>query len=121
MMASDFPQLPDALPGKRHAINTPSGWVSFYCSDPAPAESSANTTPLLLIHIINAAGSSYEVHPIYEEFRADRPVYSIDLPGFGFSERSDRTYSTRVMIDAIHAMVSEILQRHDDRPIDALA
>lgn len=120
-MASDFLDLPDAVTGERQVIDTPSGRVSFYRSDPFSIAPSTEAVPLLLIYSINAAGSSYEVGPIYEEFGRDRPVYSIDLPGFGFSDRSDRVYSVRVMTDAIHAMVSRILKTHGERRIDALA
>ena len=116
-MALNSLELPNAVPGERSAIDTPSGLVSFYRSNGA----STAATPLLLIHSINAAGSSYEVRPIFEHYRGDRPVYSVDLPGFGFSERSDRVYSPRLMVDAIRAMVAQIRQEHGGVPIDALA
>jgi pimeloyl-ACP methyl ester carboxylesterase len=78
-------------------------------------------TPLLLLHSINAAGSVYEVRPLYEHYRASRIVYAPDLPGFGFSDRSDREYTPRLMTDAVHAMVEEIRRLHGPSPIDALA
>jgi pimeloyl-ACP methyl ester carboxylesterase len=77
--------------------------------------------PLLLIHSINAAGSAYEIRPLYEHYRATRPVYAPDLPGFGFSERSDREYTPRLMTDAVLRMVEEIRRIHGPAPIDALA
>jgi pimeloyl-ACP methyl ester carboxylesterase len=116
-MSDEIIALPNAVSGRRLAMDTPSGQISFYRSE----ERTNGGTPLLLIHSINAAGSSFEVRPIYEHFKRDRPVYSVDLPGFGFSERSDRPYTPRLMVNAIHAMVGRIRAECGDQPIDALA
>ncbi|MBA4286315.1 MAG: alpha/beta hydrolase [Xanthomonadaceae bacterium] len=86
---------------------------------PPPVQPPANR-PLLLIHSVNAAGSAYEVRPIYQHAQATRPVYAIDLPGFGLSERSDRAYTPRLMTDAVLAAVAEIRRRHGGVAIDAL-
>ncbi|MCX7891303.1 MAG: alpha/beta hydrolase [Burkholderiales bacterium] len=77
--------------------------------------------PLLLVHSVNAAASAYEVRPVYEHYRATRPVYAPDLPGFGFSDRSDREYTPRLMTDAVHAVREEITRAHGPGPVDALA
>jgi len=76
--------------------------------------------PLLLIHSVNAAASAAEVQPIHDYFLRSRQVFSIDLPGFGLSERSDRHYTPQLMTDAIAAMAAEIHARNPG-PIDALA
>jgi pimeloyl-ACP methyl ester carboxylesterase len=107
--------LPPALPGTREVSDTKAGAVSFYGSADAAG------TPLLLIHSINAAANAYEVRPLYLHYAKSRPVYAIDLPGFGFSERSDRLYTPRLMTDAIHALAAEIRHRHGAAPIDAVA
>ena len=41
-----------------------------------------DTRPLLLLHSINASASAYEVKPLFEHYRQQRPVYAPDLPGF---------------------------------------
>ncbi len=108
--------LPPALPGRRARLATRrAGDVSFYAS------ADAEGVPLLLVHSINAAANAYEVRPLYLHFRTSRPVYALDLPGFGFSERSRRRYTPRLMVEAIHATVEEIRRRHGPAPIDALA
>lgn len=43
--------------------------------------------PLLFIHSINAAPSAIELKPLFQHFRASRPVFAPDLPGFGRSTR----------------------------------
>lgn len=110
------PALPAALPGQRETISGPRiGTVSFYASPEGAGR------PLLLIHSINAAGSAYETRPLYLHYRGSRPVYALDLPGFGFSERSRRRYTPRLMAEAIHAVAGEIRARHGGGPIDAVA
>lgn len=115
--------LPPALTGTRHHINCASaGIVSYYAAAPdCTSHGLQPDPPLLLIHSVSAAASAYEVKPLYEFFQRQRPVYAIDLPGFGFSERGDIEYSPRIMTDAIHALVAEIASRHGAVRIDAMA
>jgi pimeloyl-ACP methyl ester carboxylesterase len=114
-----IPALGAAVSGERRELDGAYGRISYYCA--APAQVSPGARPLLLIHSINAAASAYEVKPLYEHYRASRPVYAVDLPGYGFSDRSNRTYTPRLMSAAIHAMVAEIQRIHGDLAIDALA
>lgn len=110
------PDLPPAVSGERRELAVQGRRISYYTSG---AEREAR--PLLLIHSINAAGSAYEVRPLFEHFRAIRPTYALDLPGFGFSDRKDEDYTPRVMTDAVQAMVVEIERLHGGTPVDALA
>lgn len=108
-------RLPPALYGRRRVIDTKAGRVSVYGTEEARGR------PLLLIHSVNAAANAYEIRPLYEHYRKSRPVYALDLPGFGFSERSERLYTPRLMTDAIHAVAASIQDRHGGKPIDAIA
>ena len=109
---------PLALTGEQFNIDSQAGRLSYYRATPAEG---TNQTPLLLVHSINAAGSAYEVKPLFEHYRSQRPVYALELPGFGFSERSARTYTPRLMTDAVLAMVALIQNQHGSAPIDSLA
>ena len=108
-----MPLLPPALCGDRLTIASPAGDLSFYVDGAGP--------PLLLIHSVNAAASAAEVKPLHEHYRGSRTVFSIDLPGFGFSERSDRAYTPQLMTQALHAMTEEISRRCGPQPVDAIA
>lgn len=106
--------LPNAVSGERRELSSATaGQLSYYTA--------GEGEPLLLIHSINAAASSYEVRPIYEHYAPSRKVYALDLPGFGFSERSDRSYTPRLFTDAVLAMVEEIQRETGAEQIDALA
>jgi len=106
-------ELPAAVSGERVEFDSPAGRLSVYIAGQGP--------PLLLIHSINAAGSAAEMRPLHEHYRATRTVFSVDLPGFGLSERSDRQYTPRLMTDAVHAFVARIRTQCGPAPIDALA
>jgi pimeloyl-ACP methyl ester carboxylesterase len=104
--------------GERRDPVSGAGRLSYYVAGPPR---NGPSIPLLLLHSINAAGSAYEVKPLFERYQLRRTVYALDLPGFGFSDRSARRYRPRLMTDAIHAMVEEIRLVHGPVMIDALA
>lgn len=79
------------------------GELSYY------VDRSGKGVPLLLLHSINAAPSAFEMKPIFERFRGERPVFALDLPGFGFSDRSDRLYSPQLYQQAIVDFLEEVV------------
>lgn len=104
--------LPNALDAPRADFETSGGErVAYYAAGPAEGR------PLVLIHSINAAPSSYEVKPLFDHYRARRPVYSLDLPGFGHSDRSARRYSPELFAGAIGDFLSRVVKQ----PADVLA
>lgn len=110
------PHLPPALAGERFEFDSAAGRISCY------ADGLAGTAgpPLLLVHSVNAAASAAEVRPVYDHARSTRPVYALDLPGYGFSDRSDRAYTPRLMTDALHAMVAQMQARHGGQAVDVM-
>jgi pimeloyl-ACP methyl ester carboxylesterase len=88
--------MPDAINADRKTFESSrSGRLSYY------VDRHATGRPLVLIHSINAAASTYEMSPLFNYFRSQRPVFALDLPGFGFSDRSQRTYSPQIYTQAI--------------------
>ncbi|MBE0698345.1 MAG: alpha/beta fold hydrolase [Anaerolineaceae bacterium] len=93
--------LPKALPGEHKFFTSPgAGKLSYY------TQRGGAGRPVVFIHSINAAASAYEMRPLYLHFQQQRPVYALELPGFGFSERSRRVYSPGVYIQAIRDFLS---------------
>ena len=107
------PVLPPPVSGDRVAFDSAAGPLVAWVDGQGP--------PLLLVHSVNAAASAAEVRPLHEHYRATRTVVSIDLPGYGASERSDRRYTPRLMTDAVLAAVDLIGRRCGPEPVDALA
>jgi pimeloyl-ACP methyl ester carboxylesterase len=104
--------LPSAVPAERHERNGRTGRFNYYAAGVGP--------PLLLVHSINAAASVYEIRPLFEHYRHTRSVYALDLPGFGFSDRSPRHYTPRLYTDAILDM-TDVIQDIHGGDVDALA
>jgi pimeloyl-ACP methyl ester carboxylesterase len=107
------PPLPPAVQGERFEFDSAAGRISAYVAGQGP--------PLLLVHSVNAAASVAEVRPLFEQYVRTHTVFALDLPGYGFSERSDRVYTPRLMTDALLAMREPMRRRCGDRPVDALA
>lgn len=76
---------------------------------------------MLLVHSVNAAASAYEMRPIFEHCRAAYQTYVVDLPGFGMSDRSDRTYDVRLFTDAVLDMLDVIETDHPGQPVHVIA
>ena len=80
--------LPDAILAERKPyLSKHAGWLSYY------ADSSAAGRPLVLIHSVNVVASAYEMGPLFRHYRGQRPVFALDLPGYGFSYRMKRADS----------------------------
>lgn len=58
-------------------------------------------TPVLLVHGLHLYAGLYDMLPIFDAFRNALPVYAIDLPGFGRSEKGDRPYRVSMYEAAI--------------------
>jgi len=95
-------------------LETPTGDLFLYES------TIGHGAPVVLIHSINAAASSYEMRPLFEGLRAARPVIAFDLPGFGLSERRDQHYDKALFQNAIIAVL-EHAHRRFGRPADLIA
>ena len=83
-------------------VYRPSGPINIY------QDRGGYGRPLVLIHSINAAASSYEMRPLFQHYRGDRPVFALDLPGFGFSARTNIEYTPEIYINAIITLLAGI-------------
>ncbi len=89
--------LDPALGGERRSLAWRGQKLCLYAAN----VSAGGATPLLLIHSVNAAASAAEVKPLFDAYRAHRPVYALELPGFGSSDRLDQHYTPQLMAEAI--------------------
>ncbi|WP_425147538.1 alpha/beta fold hydrolase [Deinococcus sp.] len=95
--------LPPAFSADRYSFALPGfGNVAYY------ADPSGTGRPLLLLTSVNAAASAFEMRPIFLSYRGSRPVYVLEWPGFGSSDRPDIRYSPALMTAALTTMVSLI-------------
>jgi pimeloyl-ACP methyl ester carboxylesterase len=108
--------LPPAIAADRRSLHSAAaGALSYYADD------TVSGRPLLLIHSVNAAASAYEMRPLFDRYRGQRPTYAIDLPGFGFSERSDRVYSPELYTNAVRELLGELTTGREAADVVALS
>ncbi|HNW95283.1 MAG TPA: alpha/beta fold hydrolase [Anaerolineaceae bacterium] len=81
------------------------------------ADTRSSGRPLVILHGIHAAAGSHDIAPIFNAFRSQRPVYALDLPGFGGSERSDRPYRPSMY----QAALTEFIREQVGEPADVIA
>lgn len=106
--------LSHALDGERRTFVSPSaGTISYY------VDRKKTGRPLVLAHGIDVTASAYEMRPLFEHYRTSRPVFALDLPGFGFSERSNRTYTPGLLVQAVLDLVQ--MQIRSAEPADVIA
>ncbi len=106
------PLLPEALAAPRQSLTTRTGERLAWYGD-----GGGSGRPLVLIHSINAAPSSFELKPVFDQYRGKRPVYSLDLPGFGHSDRPVGSYSAERFATAILDCLEQVVKG----PADVLA
>jgi pimeloyl-ACP methyl ester carboxylesterase len=95
--------LPDAiLAEKQTFLSKSAGWLNAY------VDRSGDGRPLVLIHSVNAAASAYEMGPLFRHYRGRRPVWALDLPGYGMSNRLERDYTPQLFADAIVEFVEQV-------------
>lgn len=104
--------LPEALNAERREFPlADAGRISAYVDEGSAGQ------PLVLIHSVNAAASALEMKPLFEMYRQKRPVYALDLPGYGYSDRQTRTYTPEFFADALGGFLNEVV----GEPADVIA
>lgn len=68
-------------------------------------------TPILLVHGIDAAASSYEMRKPFAGLSPSHRVYAIDLLGFGLSDRPGRTYTALDYVDLLDDFLRDVVQQ----------
>lgn len=70
--------------------------------------------PVLLVHDLTPASSGYEWHELSKRLAQDHTVYTIDLLGFGRSEKPNLTYTNYLYVQLLSDFIkSEIGHRTD--------
>jgi len=98
-----------ALDTERKDFNSKNaGRISYYVN------TNGKGKPIVLLHSINAATSAFEMKPLFNHYIGKRPVYALELPGFGNSDRSDRTYSPMLYQQAITEFLEDVIGQSAD-------
>lgn len=98
------PRAPDALPDAR-STTLPLQEGPVYCYHRPGAG-----VPLVLLHSLNAAASSFEMQPIFAHLAAvtERPLYAMDWLGFGRSGRPALRYTPDLYARQLERFLNEV-------------
>lgn len=66
--------------------------------------------PILLIHDTFSGASSIEYDRIVQQLSKKHTVYTLDMLGYGFSEKSSITYTAYLFIQLIHDFIHDIIK-----------
>lgn len=107
-----LPAPPPALDAETGAFELMEGRSTYYRRD-------GEGTPVVLLHSLNAAASSFEMKPLFDHFAATtrRPVYALDWLGFGLSGRPAVRYRPSIYERQLRRFLSE----HVREPADVVA
>jgi len=94
--------LPPTLPGASHDWPWKHGRVRYTTLGDGP--------PVVLLHGVHAAASSFEMRQIFEPLSRHFTVYAVDLLGFGKSERPDVHYSGDMYVELVRDFLTEIVR-----------
>jgi len=102
-------ELPPALSADLHELEIMEGVTRFYVR---PGEG----VPLVLLHAISAAGSSFEMKPVFDHFAraTNRPLYALEWFGFGRSDRPPVRYSPGLYQRQLRRTLSEVVSDRAD-------
>ena len=70
--------------------------------------------PLLLVHDLEPASSSYEWHEVRKRLAKDHTVYTIDLLGFGRSEKPNLTYTNYLYVQLVTDFIQNVIGEKTD-------
>ena len=108
--------LPNAFSADKLSFNLVGfGRVGFY------SDTTGTGRPLLLLTSVNAAASAYEMRPLFLAYRGTRPVYVLEWPGFGSSDRPDVRYTPDLMTRALEQMIDVIGSEGSSSAVDVVA
>ncbi len=102
-------ELHSAIDAETGVMETMEGTVRYYHRD-------GSGIPIVLLHSINAAASSYEMKPIFDFFadRTNRPIFALDWLGFGRSDRPPVHYSPELYERHLRRFLSEKVHQPAD-------
>lgn len=68
-------------------------------------------SPLLLIHDLTVGSSNYEYHRLINNLTENHEIYSIDLLGYGLSDKPSMTYTNNLYEQLISDFIMNVIKR----------
>ena len=71
-------------------------------------------SPLLIIHDLTVGSSTFESHKLLDELSKEHEVYTLDLLGYGLSDKPNMTYTSYLYIQLINDFIKNIICKKTD-------
>ena len=68
-------------------------------------------SPLLLVHDLTAGSSNYEYHRLINNLTEKHEIYSIDLLGYGLSDKPSMTYTGSLYEQLVNDFIMNVIKR----------
>ena len=68
-------------------------------------------SPLLFIHDLTVGSSNYEYHRLINNLTENHEIYSVDLLGYGLSDKPSMTYTNSLYEQLISDFITNVIQR----------
>jgi len=68
-----------------------------------------NGSPILLIHDLSVGSSNYEFHKIADKLQKHYEVYTLDLLGYGLSDKPNMTYTNFLYVQLVTDFIKKII------------
>lgn len=101
--------LGNALPGAPRFYHWRRGFEVFnvfYAKD-----EDATGTPFVFVHGVNAAASSGEWREVFARLKGKRPLFALDLLGFGLSDRPALRYTAAEYTDLLDDFLKDVVEQ----------
>ena len=73
-----------------------------------------NGKPLLLVHNLTVGSCGYEFYKIADQLSAQFEVYTMDLLGYGLSDKPDMTYTSFLYVQLLSDFIKNVIGRKSD-------
>jgi pimeloyl-ACP methyl ester carboxylesterase len=104
-------EVESALRGETRYFAWDEGDIFYKLRGPkgANGQISGTAVPIMLLHGINTAASSYEMRRIFEPLAGEYIIYALDLLGFGQSDRPPLEYDAELYVRLISEFAREVI------------
>lgn len=95
----------------RHRLFQPTGRTYHWKLGDVYYTKKGKGSPILLLHDLSPASSSYEWHTIEDSLAMNHTVYTLDFPGCGRSEKLKISYTNYLFIQLLSDFTKEIIRQ----------
>ena len=107
-----FNKIHAAIAVKKHCLSTSQGQFFNWKGIRVYYEKHGSGSPIVLLHALHPAASSFEWHSVIDALAEKHTVYTIDLPGCGRSDKPDTLFTNFYFVQLVRDFIKELSISH---------